>query len=79
MESNILTQLFLPLALAVIMFGMGLSLTPADFKRILIYPKAVSLGLFNQIVLLPVVAFLIAKALQLSPELSVGLMGVIAD
>lgn len=74
MEANVLTELFLPLALAVIMFGMGLSLTFADFKRILIYPKAVSLGLFNQIILLPVVAFFIAKAIQLPPELAVGLM-----
>ena len=74
MESSILTELFLPLALAVIMFGMGLSLTLSDFKRILIYPKAVLLGLINQIVLLPVVAFFIANGLGLSPELAVGLM-----
>lgn len=74
MESSILTELFLPLALAVIMFGMGLSLTLSDFKRILIYPKAVLFGLLNQIVLLPVVAFFIAKGLRLSPELAVGLM-----
>ena len=74
MESNVLTELFLPLALAVIMFGMGLSLRFDDFKRILVYPKAVSLGLFNQLVLLPLVAFAIANLLQLSPELAVGLM-----
>lgn len=74
MESSVLTELFLPLALAVIMFGMGLSLTPADFKRIILYPKAVSLGLLNQIILLPTVAFLIAIILQLPSELAVGLM-----
>lgn len=74
MQSNVLTELFLPLALAVIMFGMGLSLTLSDFKRILIFPKAVSIGLLNQIVLLPVVAFVIAKVFQLPPELAVGLM-----
>ena len=74
MESSILTELFLPLALAVIMFGMGLSLTLSDFKRILIYPKAVLLGLLNQNVLLPVLAFFISKGLGLSPELAVGLM-----
>lgn len=74
MESSVLTELFLPLALAVIMFGMGLSLTLTDFKRILIYPKAVTIGLLNQIVLLPVIAFLIAKGLGLIPELAVGLM-----
>ncbi len=74
MESSILTQVFLPLALAVIMFGMGLSLRFDDFKRILIYPKAVSLGLFNQLVLLPIVAFGIAILFQLPAELAVGLM-----
>jgi len=74
MESSVITELFLPLSLAVIMFGMGLSLTLTDFKRILIYPKAVSLGLFNQLVLLPMVAFGIAKLMALPPELAVGLM-----
>ncbi|GAB2499318.1 bile acid:sodium symporter family protein [Algoriphagus taiwanensis] len=54
--------------------GWGLAFTPADFKRILIYPKAVTLGLFNQLILLPVIAFFLAKAFQLSPELAVGLM-----
>jgi bile acid:Na+ symporter, BASS family len=74
MESNVLTQLFLPLALAVIMFGMGLSLTFNDFKRILIYPKAVTLGLINQLILLPLVAFGLIHLFNLQPELAVGLM-----
>ena len=56
------------------MFGMGLSLRIEDFKRILIYPKAVGIGLLNQLILLPVLAFGIAKAFQLPPELAVGLM-----
>ncbi len=74
MQSNVLTELFLPFSLAVIMFGMGLSLRVEDFKRILIYPKAVGIGLLNQLILLPVLAFGIAKAFQLPPELAVGLM-----
>jgi len=74
MESSILTQLFLPLALAVIMFGMGLSLTFGDFRRILIYPKAVAIGLANQILLLPLVAFGLIKIFGLQTELAVGLM-----
>ena len=69
-----LTELFLPLALAVIMFGMGLSLTITYFKRILIYPKAVGIGLLNQLVALPLIAFGIAKVFQLPSELAVGLM-----
>lgn len=74
MEASILTQLFLPLALAVIMFGMGLSLRFDDFKRILIYPKAVAIGLTNQLILLPLVAFGLIKLFGLQTELAVGLM-----
>ena len=74
MQSSVLTELFLPFSLAVIMFGMGLSLRVEDFKRILIYPKAVGIGLLNQLILLPMLAFGIAKAFQLPPELAVGLM-----
>lgn len=74
MESSILTQLFLPLALAVIMFGMGLSLRLGDFKRILIYPKAVAIGLANQILLLPLIAFGLILIFGLKTELAIGLM-----
>jgi BASS family bile acid:Na+ symporter len=74
MQSSVLTELFLPFSLAVIMFGMGLSLRVEDFKRILIYPKAVGIGLLNQLVLLPIIAFGIAKVFSLPPELAVGLM-----
>jgi BASS family bile acid:Na+ symporter len=74
MQSSVLTELFLPFSLAVIMFGMGLSLRVEDFKRILIYPKAVGIGLLNQLIILPVIAFGIAKVFQLPPELAVGLM-----
>jgi BASS family bile acid:Na+ symporter len=56
------------------MFGMGLSLRVEDFKRILIYPKAVAIGLLNQLVLLPILAFGIVKVFSLPPELAVGLM-----
>jgi BASS family bile acid:Na+ symporter len=74
MESSILTEIFLPLALGVIMMGMGLSLTPTDFKRIIFYPKAVALGLFNQIILLPLVAYLLIQIFGITTELAVGFM-----
>ena len=74
MESSILTEIFLPLSLAFIMFGMGLSLTFGDFKRIIIYPKAVSIGLVNQLVFIPLVAFGLIKVFGLQAELAVGLM-----
>ena len=64
----------MPFSLAVIMFGMGLSLRIEDFKRILIYPKAVGIGLLNQLVFLPIIAFGIANLFELPAELAVGLM-----
>lgn len=74
MESNLLTAVFMPLALAVIMLGLGLSLTLDDFRRILVYPRAVLVGLACQVVLLPAVCFALATAFGLGPELAVGLM-----
>jgi BASS family bile acid:Na+ symporter len=74
MESNVLTAVFLPLALGVIMLGLGLSLTIEDFKRVVVYPKAVFVGLLCQMILLPIVCFAIAKIFGLAPELAVGMM-----
>ncbi len=74
MESSFLSAVLLPVALAIIMMGLGLSLILDDFKRILVYPKAVFIGLFCQILVLPTACFFIAKAFVLPPELAVGLM-----
>ncbi len=74
MESNSLTAVFLPLALFIIMLGMGLGLKLEDFKRIVIAPKSVILGLLAQLVMLPLVGFLLAVLFPLSPELAVGVM-----
>lgn len=74
MEESLITSIFLPLALAVVMLGMGLSLEVRDFKRIFLYPKAIGLGLFNQLILLPLVGFGIALLFNLSPHLAVGIM-----
>lgn len=74
MQSSVLTAVFLPVALGIIMLGLGLSLTIADFKRILVYPRAVFVGLACQMLVLPLVAFGIAKVLEVPPELAVGLM-----
>lgn len=74
METNILTTVLLPLALGVIMLGMGLSLTITDFKRIIVYPKAVGIGLVNQLILLPLVAFALIQLFGLQTELAVGMM-----
>ncbi|HMQ00126.1 MAG TPA: bile acid:sodium symporter family protein, partial [Cyclobacteriaceae bacterium] len=74
MEQSTLTALFLPLALGIIMLGMGMTLTLDDFRKIFIYPKAVLLGLSNQLILLPFIGFGIAVFFDMPPELSVGIM-----
>ncbi|MFM9946191.1 MAG: bile acid:sodium symporter family protein [Bacteroidia bacterium] len=74
MESNSLLSVLLPVALGIIMLGLGLSLTIADFKRVVLYPKAMVIGLACQMLLLPLLCFLIAKNFGLPPELAVGLM-----
>ena len=74
MEKSILTTLFLPASLFIIMLGLGLALQMADFKRVITYPKAVLIGITNQMLLLPLVGYGIAVFLNLSPELAVGLM-----
>ena len=63
-----------PLALALIMLGLGLSLTIQDFIRVVKIPKDFLVGFISQLVLLPVVALSIALLLNLSAELAVGLM-----
>jgi BASS family bile acid:Na+ symporter len=74
METNFVTAIFLPLALGVIMFGMGMSLTLADFRRVIFVPKAAAIGLANQLVFLPLLAFGIAWLFTLTPPLAVGMM-----
>lgn len=69
-----LTTVGLPLALGVIMFGLGLSLTVDDFRRVREQPRAVVIALACQLLLLPVVAFGIVVALDLPPLLGIGLM-----
>ncbi len=74
MTADPLLTLFLPIALGIIMLGLGLSLTLADFARVAKFPKPVLIGLGCQLVLLPIVCFFLAKAFGLAPALAVGLM-----
>jgi len=74
MQSNVFTAVLMPMALAVIMLGLGLALTLADFKRVIVYPRAILVGLVCQMLLLPVACAFIAHAFGLPPELAVGLM-----
>lgn len=74
MEGNFLTKVVMPIALGVIMLGLGLGLTGADFRRIIVMPRPVIVGLICQTVLLPALCYGIAVAFGLPPELAVGLM-----
>ena len=74
MEDTFLTTTVLPLSLFIIMLGMGLSLVIGDFKRIALYPKATLIGLTNQLILLPIIAFGIVSVLNLAPMVAVGFM-----
>jgi len=72
MESSPITQIFLPLALFIIMLGMGLSLVVDDFKRVLRFPGAVAIGLVLKLVMIPLLTFGILTLVPLQPELAVG-------
>lgn len=74
MSTQNIVGIFLPAALAIIMLGFGISLTPDDFKRVLKYPRSVVVGLFCQMALLPLLAFSLCYLFQFSPVLSIGLM-----
>lgn len=74
MQDSILTAIFLPLALAFIMLGMGLSLTLKDFKNIFVYPKAMILGLTNQLILLPIFGYALVQLFGLTGAMAVGVM-----
>ena len=69
-----LTTVGLPIALGIIMFGLGLSLTLDDFRRVSRHPRAVAVALGCQLVLLPLVCFGLVKLFDLPPLLAVGLM-----
>ena len=74
MEADLLIKVILPASLFVIMLGMGLALKPLDFKMLIVRPKAVALGVFAQMVLLPFMAYLIVTAFGLSGAVAVGVM-----
>lgn len=72
--ASAITVVGLPIALGIIMFGLGLSLTPGDFARIGRRPRAVAVALACQLILLPLVCFGLVLAFDLPPVLAVGMM-----
>src|SRR5690349_932964 len=73
MDSS-LTTVALPVALGIIMLGLGLGLTIADFRRVVSYPKPALIALVCQVLVLPALCFGLVVALDLPPALAVGMM-----
>ena len=71
---GIITDVILPLSLAFIMFSLGLGLNLSDFTRVFFKPRDFLIGLFFQIIVLPIVALIIVMFWPLSPELAIGVM-----
>ena len=67
-------DIFLPLSLIFIMFTLGLGLTADDFIKVVREPKAFGVGILNQMVLLPIIAFSIVSLMGLTKEMAVGMM-----
>ncbi|MBB54458.1 MAG: symporter [Magnetovibrio sp.] len=76
--SSVITQFFLPLSLAFIMFSVGLELKIDDFKRVALQPKAFAVGAISQVIALPLVAFLLLLVWPMAPALAVGVMIIAA-
>ncbi|HET6997440.1 MAG TPA: bile acid:sodium symporter family protein [Solirubrobacterales bacterium] len=74
MDSPVLTSVLLPAAIAVIMCSLGMTLTRADFRRVLTAPRGVAIGMLNLALISPLLAFAMAELFDLPPELAVGLV-----
>lgn len=74
MEDSLFGSVLLPIALAVIMLSLGTSLTVDDFRRVVVYPRGIAIGLANLVVVSPLLAFGIAELFELDPAMAVGLV-----
>ena len=68
------STLILGIALSIIMIGMGLSLTIADFRRVVKFPLAVFIGFLNQIILLPIIAYTLIRWFDVDSNTAIGIM-----
>jgi BASS family bile acid:Na+ symporter len=73
-DPGFLAQVMLPLALATIMGALGLSLTLDDFRRVIVVPRGVLIGMTNLVLVSPLLGFAIAEVYDLDPVLAVGLV-----
>ena len=67
-----------PACLAIIMFGLGLGLTVADFKRVITIPRDFIVGFFGQVIILPIIAFILIHLISMPPEIALGVMIIAA-
>lgn len=74
--ADLLSKVFLPISLAIIMFGMGMTLVPKDFGRVLKFPKSILIGLTNQFIFLPIIGFGICYIFNLEPVMAIGVMAM---
>ena len=65
---------YIPIFLGVIMFGMGMSLTPRDFKNVFDHPKNIALGTLFQFIFMPALAFALVKLFALPPAIAIGVI-----
>ena len=67
-----------PVCLAIIMFGLGLGLTVVDFKRLIKIPRDFIVGFFGQVIILPIIAFILIHLISMPPEIALGVMVIAA-
>ena len=67
-----------PVCLAIIMFGLGLGLTVTDFKRVIIVPRDFIVGFLGQVIILPIIAFILIHIISMPPEIALGIMIIAA-
>ena len=64
-----------PVCLAIIMFGLGLGLTVADFKRVITIPRDFLIGFLGQVIILPIIAFILIHIISMPPEIALRCNG----
>ena len=67
-----------PVCLAIIMFGLGLGLTVADFKRVITIPRDFIVGFLGQVIILPIIAFILIHIISMPLEIALGVMVIAA-
>ena len=67
-----------PVCLAIIMFGLGLGLTLSDFKRVINIPRDFMIGFLGQVIILPIIAFILIHLISMPPEIALGVMIIAA-